>query len=57
MTEYPQNTVPGIMNPQLQVRGYQRTREMTLDDMLLDNRIVFLIGVNVVSELFVIEFF
>jgi len=24
--------------------GYQRTREMTLDDMLLDNRIVFLIG-------------
>lgn len=23
---------------------YQRTREMTLDDMLLDNRIVFLIG-------------
>lgn len=24
--------------------SYQRTREMTLDDMLLDNRIVFLIG-------------
>ena len=44
MTEYLQSTVPGIMNPQLQVRGYQRTREMTLDDMLLDNRIVFLIG-------------
>ena len=32
------------MDPHLQVRGYQRTREMTLDDMLLDNRIVFLIG-------------
>ncbi len=28
----------------LQMRGYQRTREMTLDDLLLDNRIVFLIG-------------
>ena len=24
--------------------GYQRTREMTLDDMLLENRIVFMIG-------------
>lgn len=28
----------------VQMRDYQRTREMTLDDMLLDNRIIFLIG-------------
>jgi ATP-dependent Clp protease, protease subunit len=27
-----------------QVSSYQRTREMTLDDMLLDNRILFMIG-------------
>ncbi len=32
------------MRPHLQVVTYQRTREMTLDDMLLENRIVFLIG-------------
>jgi ATP-dependent Clp protease protease subunit len=33
------------IDKRLQVRSaYQRTREMTLDDMLLDNRIVFLIG-------------
>ncbi|MHC4738594.1 MAG: ClpP family protease [Planctomycetota bacterium] len=44
MIEYPQNNVPSSMDPHLEVRGYQRTREMTLDDMLLDNRIVFLIG-------------
>ena len=30
--------------PRLQQPGYQRMREMTLDDMLLDNRIVFMIG-------------
>lgn len=29
---------------QMQQRGYQRTREMTLDDLLLDNRILFMIG-------------
>ncbi len=29
---------------QVRQSQYQRTREMTLDDMLLDNRIVFLIG-------------
>ena len=44
MIEYPKNNVTSSMDPHLQVRGYQRTREMTLDDMLLDNRIVFLIG-------------
>jgi ATP-dependent Clp protease protease subunit len=44
MIEYSKNNVTSSINPHLQGRGYQRTREMTLDDMLLDNRIVFLIG-------------
>ncbi len=45
MTRYTRNAVTSNMDAHLQVRGgYQRTREMTLDDMLLDNRIVFLIG-------------
>lgn len=46
MTEYPTNSIIGGVEPRAQVRSYpyQRTREMTLDDMLLDNRIVFLIG-------------
>lgn len=45
---YPQNnsqdnrTRP--IEPHLQVQTYQRTREMTLDDLLLENRIVFMIG-------------
>lgn len=33
------------VDPKLQVQqSYQRTREMTLDDMLLENRIIFMIG-------------
>jgi ATP-dependent Clp protease protease subunit len=32
------------IDPRLQVQTYQRTREMTLDDLLLENRIVFMIG-------------
>ena len=32
------------MQQQLQKQTYQRTREMTLDDLLLENRIVFMIG-------------
>jgi len=33
------------MDTRLQVQqSYQRTREMTLDDMLLENRIIFMIG-------------
>ena len=33
------------IEPRLQVQqSYQRTREMTLDDMLLENRIIFMIG-------------
>lgn len=31
------------IEPRLQIQ-YQRTREMTLDDMLLENRIIFMIG-------------
>ena len=45
MLEYSKRSVSGGMDAYLQVRGgYQRTREMTLDEMLLDNRILFLIG-------------
>ena len=45
MFEYPKNSIINDMDAYMQTRGgYQRTREMTLDDMLLDNRIVFLIG-------------
>ena len=44
MLEHPKNTITKNIDARMQVRGYQRTREMTLDDMLLDNRIVFLIG-------------
>ncbi len=37
--------VAGGIEPKLQVQqSYQRTREMTLDDMLLENRIIFMIG-------------
>jgi ATP-dependent Clp protease protease subunit len=33
------------IEPRLQMQqSYQRTREMTLDDMLLENRIIFMIG-------------
>ena len=32
-----------VIEPRVQ-QGYQRMREMTLDDMLLENRIVFMIG-------------
>src|SRR4030043_409338 len=33
------------IEPKIQVQqSYQRTREMTLDDMLLENRIIFMIG-------------
>ncbi len=32
------------ISPRLQAPSYQRTREMTLDDMLLENRIIFMIG-------------
>ncbi|HRT22908.1 MAG TPA: ATP-dependent Clp protease proteolytic subunit [Anaerohalosphaeraceae bacterium] len=35
---------PLRIEPRLQMQNYQRTREMTLDDLLLENRIVFMIG-------------
>lgn len=45
MFEYMKKTVANNnMDTHLQGRGYQRTREMTLDDMLLDNRILFMVG-------------
>jgi ATP-dependent Clp protease protease subunit len=41
----PQRNMINNNNLQLQMQqSYQRTREMTLDDMLLENRIIFLIG-------------
>ena len=43
MFEYMKRDVPVNIDARVQ-RGYQRTREMTLDDMLLDNRILFMIG-------------
>jgi ATP-dependent Clp protease protease subunit len=33
-----------MMDTMNQTQPYQRTREMTLDDMLLENRIIFMIG-------------
>ncbi len=34
----------GAIEPRNQGVSYQRTREMTIDDMLLENRIIFMIG-------------
>ena len=30
--------------PKIMASGYQRTREMTLDELMLENRVIFLIG-------------
>ncbi len=38
------NSIAKQMDVRSQAQNYQRTREMTLDDMLLENRIVFMIG-------------
>jgi ATP-dependent Clp protease protease subunit len=35
---------PGELRPQAAPPNYQRYREMTIDEMLLENRIVFLVG-------------
>jgi ATP-dependent Clp protease protease subunit len=40
----PRIVMPQPIEPHNQTSPYQRTREMTLDDMLLDNRIIFMIG-------------
>lgn len=39
-----QEQLNNAMQPRMQQQGYQRMREMTLDDLLLENRIVFMIG-------------
>ena len=39
-----QERLNDAIQPRLQQPGYQRMREMTLDDLLLENRIVFMIG-------------
>ena len=44
MLDYPRRKIMKDMGPYAQVSQYQRTREMTIDDMLLDNRIVFMVG-------------
>lgn len=44
MLDYPRKKIVKDMGPYAQVSQYQRTREMTVDDMLLDNRIVFMVG-------------
>jgi ATP-dependent Clp protease protease subunit len=42
--KYPHQEIVKNIEPQLQSSQYQRTREMTLSDMLLENRIVFMVG-------------
>jgi ATP-dependent Clp protease protease subunit len=39
-----QEQLNNAIQPRLQMQNYQRMREMTLDDLLLENRIVFMIG-------------
>jgi ATP-dependent Clp protease protease subunit len=41
--KYPESRDLETIKPRLQSQ-YQRTRQMTLDDMLLENRIIFMIG-------------
>ncbi len=47
--EYPTNVdyvreICGSQPPTTMASGYQRTREMTLDELMLENRVIFLIG-------------
>ena len=42
--KYPHHEIVKDMGQYLQSPSYQRTREMTLSDMLLENRIVFMVG-------------
>ena len=44
MLDYPRKKIVRDMGPYAQVPQYQRYREMSIDDMLLDNRIVFMVG-------------
>lgn len=36
--------IAGQRAPQMMASSYQRTREMTLDELMLENRVIFLIG-------------
>ena len=42
--KYPHEEISKRVESRLQTSSYQRTREMTLSDMLLENRIVFMVG-------------
>ena len=42
--EYPHRDIIKNIDPKMQVQSYQRTREMTLSDLLLENRILFMVG-------------
>ena len=42
--EYPHKELIGKIEPRMQAHSYQRTREMTLSDLLLENRILFMVG-------------
>jgi ATP-dependent Clp protease, protease subunit len=44
LNERPMTRDSGVVQPHYQMPSYQRTRELTLDDMLLENRVVFMIG-------------
>lgn len=44
MIEYPKDVTRGNIEPNCQVRNMQRTREMTLGDILLENRVLFMVG-------------
>jgi len=44
MREYRKAQMVRDMSPHVQQGAYQRYREMSIDDMLLDNRIVFMVG-------------
>jgi ATP-dependent Clp protease protease subunit len=44
MIEYSKKELIKDIGPYAQLQQYQRYREMSIDDMLLDNRIVFMVG-------------
>ncbi len=44
LIEHPKLKMSKDIDPRIQVQQYQRYREMSIDDMLLENRIVFMIG-------------
>jgi ATP-dependent Clp protease protease subunit len=44
MIEYSKKELIKDIGPYVQLPQYQRYREMSIDDMLLDNRIVFMVG-------------